>query len=254
MRVIGVIPARFGSTRLPGKPLKDLCGKSVLQRVYENALLAKSLDDVIVACDDDRILNEVSRFGGKAVMTAVSHPNGSSRAAEVVKDMDMDIDFIINIQGDEPFVSPDIIDELADLLLSDKELYCATLCTKVAPEEYGNPNVVKVVRDLKGNALYFSRSLIPYPRNEIKNSVFEHVGMYGYSKDFLITYAGLSETPLSEIESLEQLKVLEHGYSMRVFETKYAYNALSIDTIEDLEKARTLISATKKSKSGGIQQ
>ncbi len=250
MKVIGIIPARFGSTRLPGKPLKDLCGKSVLQRVYENALLAKSLDDVIVACDDERIFNEVSRFGGKAVRTAVSHPNGSSRAAEVVKDLDAD--FVINIQGDEPFVSPDIIDELADLLLSNKELYCATLCTKVDPDEYENPNVVKVVRDLKGDALYFSRSLIPYPRNDIGNSVFEHIGMYGYSKEFLITYAGLSETPLSEIESLEQLKVLEHGFSMRVYETKYTYNALSIDTIEDLEKARELISAAEESASGGM--
>jgi 3-deoxy-manno-octulosonate cytidylyltransferase (CMP-KDO synthetase) len=251
MKVIGVIPARFGSTRLPGKPLKDLCGKSVLQRVYENALQAKSLDDVIVACDDERVINEVSRFGGKAVMTAISHPNGSSRAAEVVKDLD--VDFVINIQGDEPFVSPDIIDELADLLLSDKELYCATLCTKVDAEEYGNPNVVKVVRNLKGDALYFSRSLIPYQRNEVENSVFEHVGMYGYSKDFLITYADLTETPLSEIESLEQLKVLEHGFSMRVFETKHAYNALSIDTDEDLEKAREIVSAAQKIKSGGVE-
>lgn len=251
MKVIGIIPARFGSTRLPGKPLKDLCGKSVLQRVYENALLAKSLDDVIVACDDERILNEVSRFGGKAVMTAVSHPNGSSRAAEVVKDLAAD--FVINIQGDEPFVSPDIIDELADLLLSDKNLYCATLCTKVDPEEYDNPNVVKVVCNLKGDALYFSRSLIPFQRNKMENSVFEHVGMYGYSKEFLITYADLTETPLSEIESLEQLKVLEHGYSMRVFETKHVYNALSIDTIEDLEKARVIICAAEKGKSGGVK-
>ncbi len=252
MKVIGVIPARFGSTRLPGKPLKDLCGKSVLQRVYENALMAKSLDDVIVACDDERVLNEVSRFGGKAVMTSISHPNGSSRAAEVVQNMD--VDFVINIQGDEPFVAPEIIDELANLLLSNKELYCATLCTKVDPEEYGNPNVVKVVRTLKGDALYFSRSLIPYPRNEVENSVFEHVGIYGYSKDFLITYTDLADTPLSEIESLEQLKVLEHGFSMRVYETQYAYNALSIDTIEDLEKARTIIEAEESNLSGGLHQ
>lgn len=250
MKVIGIIPARFGSTRLPGKPLKDLCGKTVLQRVYENAMQAKKLDDVIVACDDDRVFNEVYRFGGKAVMTAISHPNGSSRAAEVVKDIDAD--FVINIQGDEPFVVPGIIDELADLLLSTKGLYCVTLCTKVDPEEYSNPNVVKVVRDIKGNALYFSRSLIPYPRNEIENSVFEHIGMYGYSKDFLVTYAALTKTPLSEIESLEQLKVLEHGYSMMVYETKYVYNALSIDTIEDLKKARTLICDAEKDTSGGI--
>ncbi len=250
MKVIGIIPARFGSTRLPGKPLKDLCGKTVLQHVFEHAKQAKKLDDVIIACDDERVFDEVSRFGGTAVMTSTSHPNGSCRAAEVAKNVEAD--FIINIQGDEPFVSPGVIDELAGLLLSNRDLYCATLCTGVTPESYNNPNVVKVVRNIKGFALYFSRSLIPYPRNDIGNNVFEHIGMYGYSKDFLITYSSLTETPLSEIESLEQLKVLEHGFSMMVYETKSVYNALSIDTLEDLEEARSIIRTSWQDYSGGV--
>ncbi len=251
MKITGIIPARFGSTRLPGKPLMDLCGKTVLQRVYEHCRLAEKLDDVIIACDDKRVMDEVRRFGGRAVMTSVDHPNGSSRSAEVVRNIETD--FVINIQGDEPFVSPDIIDELAELLLTEEGLYSATLCTGITEEAYQNPNVVKVVRDLKDFALYFTRSLVPFPRNDPGNNVFEHIGIYGYSREFLLTYSELAETPLSEIESLEQLKVLEHGYKMMVHETRYDYNALSIDTREDLEEAREFIQKSGQDKSGGLK-
>lgn len=240
MRTIGVIPSRYGSTRLPGKPLKDICGKSMVQRVYEAVQGASLIDDVVVATDDRRIMEEVSRFGGKAVMTSPDHPNGTSRIAEAVSAMDVDL--VINIQGDEPFIRGVMIDELVEVLTANQEIYMATLCYQLSdPETFTNENVVKVVSDLSGYALYFSRSMIPFPRKTEGLKVYEHLGIYGYTKDFLSRYISLEDTPLSRIESLEQLKVLEHGYRIYVVETKHEYHALSIDTVEDLEEARRLI-------------
>lgn len=240
MKIIGVIPSRYGSTRLPGKPLKDIGGKTMIQRVYERVERAKSLDKVIVATDDKRIVDEVERFKGKAVMTSADHPNGTSRIAEVVKNMDVDI--VINIQGDEPFVRPEIIDELTEILRKDDSIPMATLCDELHDEnKFKDENVVKVVRDVKGYALYFSRSLIPYPRQAVNFKAYEHIGIYGYRKSFLKKFVELENTPLSTIESLEQLKALEYGYKLYVVKTKYEHNALSIDTIEDLEEARRII-------------
>lgn len=237
---MGVIPSRYSSTRLPGKPLKDICGKSMVQRVYERAKQSKLLDEVIVATDDKRIVEEVNRFKGKVVMTSVNHPNGTSRIAEAVKNLDVDL--VINIQGDEPFIRFEMIDELTELLIKDDDILMATLCYELHDKnKFKDENVVKVVCDIYRNALYFSRSLIPYPRKEINFKVYEHIGIYGYRKSFIQEFVKLDNTPLSVIESLEQLKVLEYGYKLYVAETKYNYNALSIDTQEDLEEARRII-------------
>jgi len=239
MRAIGVIPARYASTRLPGKPLKDIAGKPMIQHVYERSLEAASLDSVIVATDDERIVEAVTAFGGSVVLTSADHPNGTSRAAEAVRDEICDI--VINIQGDEPLISPRMIEEVVAALEEDPEVPSATLCCRIPPERYDDPNVVKTVCDLKGFALYFSRSLIPFPRHPEHQKVYEHIGIYGYRKEFLPVFLGLPETPLSQTESLEQLKVLEHGYRMRVVESGVEYDALSIDTEEDLERARRIM-------------
>ena len=240
MKTIGVIPSRYGSTRLPGKPLKDICGKSMVQRVYEAVQGASMIDDVIVATDDERIVEEVRSFGGRAVITSPKHPNGTSRIAEAVESLDVDL--VINIQGDEPFIRGVMIDELLEVMIKDPGISMATLCYQLTdPATFTNENVVKVVSDIHGNALYFSRSMIPFPRKADALKVYEHLGIYGYRKDFLQKYIALEDTPLSMTESLEQLKVLEHGYRIFVVETEHEYHALSIDTQEDLEEARRII-------------
>ena len=244
MKIVGIIPARYGSTRLPGKPIKDICGKPMIRHVYERVQQSRLIDEVIVATDDERIIRAVDTFNGKAVMTSVEHPNGTSRAAEAVKDMNVDI--IINIQGDEPFIEPEMIDEVAEALINNEETPTATLCCRISEEKFNDENVVKVVRDINGNALYFSRSLIPFPRKRENHLVFEHIGIYGYTKSFLLKYIELKDTPLSVTESLEQLRILENGYNIMVVETKYPYEALSIDTEEDLESARRIINKAGK--------
>jgi len=193
-----------------------------------------------MATDDKRIVEEVKRFKGKAVMTSIDHPNGTSRIAEAIKGLDFNL--IINIQGDEPFIRFEMIDELTEILIKDDDILMATLCYELHDKnKFKDENVVKVVCDIHGNALYFSRSLIPFPRKKENCKVYEHIGIYGYRKSFLLEFVKLDDTPLSAIESLEQLKVLECGYKLYVAETKYDYYALSIDTQEDLEEARRII-------------
>jgi len=239
MKTIGVIPARYASTRLPGKPLLDIGGKPMIQHVYERSRKASRIDDVIVATDDHRIIEAVEGFGGRAVMTSRDHRNGTSRAAEVVANMDVEL--VVNIQGDEPLIMPEMIDELVEVMRADAELTSATLCYEISEAHFLDPNVVKVVRDKNDLALYFSRSLIPYGRDMTHQRVYEHIGVYAYSRAFLLEFIALEDTPLSVTESLEQLKILEHGYRMKVTETRYRYEALSIDTPDDLERARTII-------------
>jgi 3-deoxy-manno-octulosonate cytidylyltransferase (CMP-KDO synthetase) len=239
MKVLGIIPARYASTRLPGKPLVDILGKPMIRHVYENASRSKALDELIVATDDERILAAVEAFGGKARLTSREHNTGTDRAAEVAAAMEEEV--VVNIQGDEPFVEPGMIDEIVQPLLDDPELLMCTSMHEVSdPQDFANPNVVKVVVDLSGNALYFSRSLIPYPRRSEGHRVFEHIGLYAYRKVFLLKYARLPQTPLEKLESLEQLRALEHGYRIRVVETRRNYIPLSVDTPEDLQKARAL--------------
>ena len=239
MKAVGIIPARYHSTRLEGKPLVDIAGKPMIRHVYENAVKAKSLDLVLVATDDERILKAVEAFGGRAVMTSKDHPTGTDRSAEVARDLDVRV--VINIQGDEPFVRPEMIDEVAEPLLADGNLPMATAMHEIVdPRDYQNPNVVKVVTDLNGYALFFSRSLIPYPRYKEHFRVYEHIGIYGYQRQFLLAYSRMKPTPLEKTESLEQLRALENGYKLKVVLTGQSYIPLSVDTLEDLEKARKL--------------
>jgi 3-deoxy-manno-octulosonate cytidylyltransferase (CMP-KDO synthetase) len=242
-KIVGIIPARYGSTRLPGKALRSILGKPMIQRVLERCSHASRLDALWVATDDERIAHAVEGVGGRAIMTATHHPSGTDRLAEAVTRIEADI--VVNIQGDQPFMDAAMIEEAVQPLVADSSLPMATLMHPITrPEDLANPAVVKVVVDRAGNALYFSRSLIPYPRNRLPHPVFEHVGLYVYRRDFLLTLAGLSPTPLEQIESLEQLRVLEHGYELRVVETHAAdheFTGFSVDTEEDVERAEQML-------------
>lgn len=237
MNVLCVIPARYASTRLPGKPLKDIAGKPMICRVYERAAKASRVVAAIVATDDSRIYDAVLQHGGKAVMTRKDHPTGTDRLAEVAEKY-QDVDLIINVQGDEPLIEPKLIDELAAAFDGDADLQMATVCTEITDEsEQQNPNNVKVVMDKQGYALYFSRSLLPYPRHE-GTPVYKHIGIYAYKRDFLLAYAKMAETPLEHAESLEQLRALENGYRIKVIKTPYRF--VGVDTAEDLEKVNAI--------------
>lgn len=233
MKALCIIPARYASTRLPGKPLKDICGKPMICRVYERASLAKSVDEVIVATDDERILQAVEKNSGRAMMTRADHKNGTDRLAEVAEKFS-DVEVIVNVQGDEPLIEADLIDELIAQFELDADLQMATVAVELHDEdEMKNPNNVKVVLDKKNNALYFSRSLIPYPRNFGKAKVYKHIGIYAYRRNFLLRYSKMDSTPLEESESLEQLRVLENGYKIRVIISDCQF--IGVDTEEDLK-------------------
>jgi len=242
MRIIGIIPARYGSARLEGKPLKDIGGKPMIQRVYEAAQQAQWLDQVYVATDDARIVAAVEQFGGNVRLTSVDHKTGTDRIAEVAAALDVEI--VVNLQGDEPLVNPAMIDEVIQPLVDDSHLPMSTLCVPILEEEaLHDPNVVKVVFTQKGDALYFSRSLIPYPRKRDNFQAYEHLGLYAYRKDFLLTYIALPQSRLEINESLEQLRVLEAGYQLKVVVSAHPYDGVSVDTPEDLEKVRQIVQA-----------
>lgn len=242
-KIIGIIPARYASTRLPGKALAPILGKPMVLHVLERGRGASVLDEVWVATDDQRIRAAVEEGGGRAIMTSAQHPSGTDRLAEAAHTLSADI--IVNIQGDQPFLDPQMIDEAVRPLLDEPALPMATLMHPLSrDEDLANPNVVKVVVDRQGNALYFSRSLIPYPRQQVAHVVYEHVGLYVYRRDFLLTLAKLPPTTLEQVESLEQLRVLEHGYRLRVVETKtadHAFSGFSVDTPEDLQRAEQML-------------
>jgi 3-deoxy-manno-octulosonate cytidylyltransferase (CMP-KDO synthetase) len=238
MNILCVIPARYSSTRLPGKPLAQIAGKPMIQHVYERAVLAKRPGQVIVATDHPLVYERVVEFGGEAMMTSIDHLTGTDRLAEVAERF-VDVDLIINVQGDEPLVPPDIIDQLAAAFDGNDELQMATLMTEMDESEYRTPGAVKVVTDLQGYALYFSRSLLPFPRNDTGIPVYKHIGIYAYRRDFLLKYAKLSPTPLEQTESLEQLRALEHGYKIKVLKTDF--KSIGVDTMEDLEKVNLLL-------------
>lgn len=237
MNVLCVIPARYASTRLPGKPLADIAGKPMIQRVYERASQAKVPSMVLVATDHPLVEDAVNSFGGCVMMTSADHPTGTDRLAEVAASHP-DADVIINVQGDEPLIAPDVIDRLAMLFSDDEKLQMATVITALSEEEAADPNAVKAVTDLRGNALYFSRSLIPYPRVSGKAPVYKHIGIYAYRRDFLLAYAKMAPTPLEQAESLEQLRALENGYTIRTIFTDHKF--IGIDTKEDLERINQL--------------
>ena len=231
MKALCIIPARYASTRLLGKPLRDIAGKPMIVRVYERAVQAKRVQDVVVATDDERIRTAVEEHGGRAVMTRTDHATGTDRLAEVAEKM-TDYDLIINVQGDEPLIDPTVIDALVEPFLADARLSMATAKTLLTDEEeIANPNNVKVITDLTDNALYFSRARIPYARNEGAN-VYKHIGIYAYRRDFLLSYARMAQTPLERSESLEQLRALENGHRIHVIETDAVF--IGVDTEEDL--------------------
>ncbi len=238
--ILGVIPARFASTRFPEKPLVDIGGKSMIRRVYEQAQKAKRLSDVVVATDHQRIFDHVISFGGSACMTSVDHPSGTDRCYETLALQRESFDYVINVQGDEPFISPDQIDLLASLL--DGQVGLATLVKIIDDsEQLVNPNLVRVVLNRKSEAVYFSRATIPYLRNVSKDAwlsnhtFYKHIGMYAYRADVLkeITHLGVSS--LERAESLEQLRWIENGYAIKVAVSPT--ETIGIDTPEDLARA-----------------
>lgn len=257
MKITAIIPARYASTRLEGKALLDIAGKPMIQHVYERTKKAKLISDVIIATDDKRIFDAVKGFNGKVVMTSPDHKTGTDRIAEAANNTTADI--IVNVQGDEPLIEPDMIDEVVLPLLRDTSILISTLKTKIQDEkEVLNPNCVKVVTDKDGFALYFSRLPIPYVREQENPPIpplwgqisnlspmgkggldhYKHIGLYVYRKDFLLEFAKMGPTPLEDAEKLEQLRALENGYKIKVVETKY--NSIGVDTKEDLERVREI--------------
>lgn len=239
MKVIGIIPARYASSRFPGKPLVDIGGKSMIQRVYEQVKNTSCLHEVIVATDDDRIAEHVKSFAGNVIMTASSHQSGTDRCAEVIAKVS-GFDIVINIQGDEPFINPLQIELLASCFHKE-ETQIATLVKKIHTEdELFNVNIPKVVRNIAGQAIYFSRQTIPYLRGiEQKNwlskhSYFKHIGIYGYRTDVLKQLTQLPISILEETEALEQLRWIEHGYTIQTAETEH--ETIAVDTQEDLDR------------------
>jgi len=237
--IIGIIPSRYASTRFPAKPLVNIAGKSMIQRVYEQASKAKLLSAVLVATDDARIHDHVVHFGGNVLMTSTEHQTGTDRCAEVTSQL-KHVDVVINIQGDEPFIEPEQIDLLASLFSND-ETQIATLVKRIETEEdLYSDTVVKVVRAANGKALYFSRAAIPHlrsvGRHEVlqKGTFYKHIGIYAYRAEVLRTLAALPQSPLEKAESLEQLRWLENGFSIQLAETEHESN--SVDTPEDLER------------------
>ena len=240
MDVIGVIPARYSSSRFEGKVLAEILGKPMIQHVWERAKQSRLLDDVIIACDDERVVEAAGGFGAKAVLTAKGHTCGTDRIAEVVNPLDVKV--VVNIQGDEPLVHPTMIDMAARALLEDKKVSVSTIMKKIDDSfALDDPHTVKVVVDKNNFALYFSRAKIPYHAQgqgpEITTPVYyKHIGLYAYTKDFLFIYKNLPPSNLEGTESLEQLRVLEEGFRIKVVETKY--DTIGVDTPGDLDRVR----------------
>ncbi len=239
MNAIGVIPARWASRRFEGKVLAQIGKKTIIQYVWEAAKESKLLDDLIVAADNEKVVDVVKKFGGKVCYTSPDQPSGTDRIAEVVNPIDVKI--VVNIQGDEPMVKGIMIDNLIGALFEDEEAQMATLVKKIKDvKEILDPNIVKAVLDRNGYALYFSRSPIPYIREKGESSEFyKHIGMYAYTKDFLFTYTNLPASKLENAEKLEQLRALEYGFKIKTVETEF--DTIGIDTPEDLEKARKIL-------------
>ncbi|MBI3795271.1 MAG: 3-deoxy-manno-octulosonate cytidylyltransferase [Nitrospinae bacterium] len=238
-KVLAVIPSRYGATRFPGKPLALINGREMILRVLDNAAKCKLIDDMLVATDDERILNVVTKAGFKAVMTKPDHASGTDRIAEAVTNRDEEI--LVNIQGDEPTIDPASVDKAVQALLSDDALNVSTLATPIKDmETYRNPNAVKVVFDKRGDALYFSRSPIPYSRDgSPPKEMFKHLGLYVYRRKFLVEFSGMEQGTLEKTEMLEQLRILQNGVKIRVVVT--AKDCVGIDSPEDLKKAEAII-------------
>lgn len=249
LAIVAIIPARYGSTRLPGKPLSDIHGKTMIERVHERVRSARGLDRVLVATDDERIASVVRGFGGEAVLTSPAHPTGTDRLAEVVRSTVADI--VVNVQGDEPMVDPAGIEAALEPLARDPALPMATLAVPLRDvEEMLSSSTVKVVTDARGDALYFSRSPIPWVRaSDLRSAAalavarglaLKHVGLYVYRREALLRLASLPPAPLEEAEGLEQLRALHHGLRIRVVHREGG-EAVAVDTPQDLERVRALL-------------
>lgn len=241
MKIIAVIPARYASTRFPAKLMQDLGGKTVILRTYEAAIETQLFDDVFVVTDSDLIYNEIVSNGGKAIMSIKEHESGSDRIAEAVENMEVDV--VINVQGDEPFINKKPLEQVIEIFKNDadKKVDLASLMFEIKDKsEIENPNNVKVIVDQQGFALYFSRSVIPYPREEnVGVRYMKHIGIYAFRKEALMDFYRLPMLALEASEKLEQLRYLEYGKRIRMVETDHG--SIGIDTLEDLEKARKMI-------------
>lgn len=243
-RILGVIPARFASSRFPGKALAIIAGKPMIQHVYERASRSRYLSDLLIATDSDQIAAASRRFGATVRMTRADHLSGTDRVAEVASSNPAE--YIVNIQGDEPLIDPDAIDAAILSVLGDPDVSMGTLMKKIEnPEDIPNPNIVKVVPDLRGRAIYFSRLPIPYRREEQDPEFptrFKHIGLYVYRRDLLLSYPDLPVGPLEQAERLEQLRAIENGYSIRLVETDY--ESLGVDTPDDLQRVSSFYEAS----------
>ena len=241
--VVAIIPARYHSTRLPGKALADIAGRPMIEHVYRRAAAATAVTSVLVATDDDRILEAVRAFGGAACMTSPHHVSGTDRLAEVAAELACEI--VVNVQGDEPLIEPSMIDEAVEPLLADPMVVMSTLRRRIDdPDELRNPNVTKVVVDREGYALYFSRAPIPFVRDGgTPAPAWRHVGLYVYRRDCLLQLAGLPPSTLERSEALEQLRALEHG--IRILAVETAHDSIGVDTPDDLERARRLLAEAR---------
>ena len=244
--IVCIIPARYESSRFPGKPLADLCGKPMIQHVYERVSQAKAVPYVAVATDDDRIFRAVKKFGGNAIMTKVTHRSGTDRIAEAVKSLNISADaIVVNIQGDQPVFEPMQVDEVIRPLVDDSAIVMSTLIYKIIlAEEITHPHAVKVTFDNRFFALYFSRATIPYVRaSTMKADYYKHHGIYAYRRDFLDTFTKLPEGKLEKLEALEMLRALEYGYKIKVAITPY--DSVEVDNQQELEKVRQILTAKK---------
>ncbi|MBF0122326.1 MAG: 3-deoxy-manno-octulosonate cytidylyltransferase [Candidatus Omnitrophica bacterium] len=241
MKAVGVLPARWASTRLPGKVLVDICGKPLVQHVWERVRQCKRLSEVIIACDESNVLERCKAFGANAVLTSRDHPSGSDRVSEATSRSDADI--IVNIQADEPLIDPVLIDDLVLALENDEACVVATPIKRIGSAlDFNNPNIVKVVVDVNGHALYFSRAAIPFKRDgepSDHSRYFRHLGLYAYRRDFLFTYCQWSKSFLEQEECLEQLRILEAGYKIKCVETDV--DSIGVDTHEDVQKVINLL-------------
>lgn len=260
MKITAIIPARYGSKRFEGKPLARILGKPMIQWVYEGVSQSKLIDSIIIATDDKRIYECAKSFGAEVAMTSKTHETGTDRIAEVARRIHSEI--IVNVQGDEPLIKGSIIDEAIRPLIYDPKIPMGTVTTKIeTEEEWFNPNVVKVVLNKGGFALYFSRGTIPFPRDFFlnnkgmngffsKNFIYKHIGVYVYRRDFLIKFSKMKPTELEKLEKLEQLRALENGYSIKV--VKVNYKPLSVDIPNDIKKIEQFLKKNKKFKSSGF--
>jgi 3-deoxy-manno-octulosonate cytidylyltransferase (CMP-KDO synthetase) len=251
-KILAVIPARYASSRFPGKALATLDSRTMLEHVYERVMMARYLTSVVIATDDRRIYNEARRFGARVQMTREDHVSGTDRVAEIASAFE-DYELVVNIQGDEPLLDPNAIDTAVLPLLEEPAIPMGTLKKRIEdPREITDPNVVKVVTDRFENAIYFSRSTIPFARDSTPLTHFKHIGLYVYRRDFLMRYPDMPVGPLEQAERLEQLRALENGFKIRVVETDY--ESLGVDTPGDLERVQELFRAARAAvKTGGVE-